>query len=43
MSLGVAVAGRTETDTELLARADAALYDAKSAGRNQIILSPPGD
>ena len=39
-SAGVAVWDGTESATELLARADAALYEAKGAGRARALFSP---
>ena len=39
-SAGIAVHHVGETPTETLARADAALYEAKSGGRNLVVLSP---
>ena len=44
LAAGVAVLAAGETDEELLARADRALYDAKGSGRNRVALSvpPPG-
>jgi len=41
LSVGVAVEVPGETDTALLARADAAVYAAKAAGRGVVRLSPP--
>lgn len=41
ISAGVAVGDLDETDSELIARADAALYAAKAAGRDRAVLSPP--
>ncbi len=42
LSIGVAVsAGLDETAENLLKRADEALYEAKRAGRNQVIPTPP--
>jgi diguanylate cyclase (GGDEF)-like protein len=43
VSIGVAVAaaGSTESPESLLARADAALYRAKGAGRNRVEAAPP--
>jgi diguanylate cyclase (GGDEF)-like protein len=38
-SAGVATWDGTETSDELVARADAALYEAKQAGRNRIVLA----
>jgi diguanylate cyclase (GGDEF)-like protein len=40
-SAGVATWDRAETSDELIARADAALYDAKRGGRDRIILAQP--
>jgi len=42
ISTGVAVAAGCETDSELLARADVALYESKAAGRDQVVLSLSG-
>jgi two-component system, cell cycle response regulator len=43
ISFGVKIASAGETETELLAEADRALYRAKSSGRNQVWLaSEPG-
>lgn len=39
VSIGVAIHSRGETVTDLLARADEALYRAKHAGRNKVTLS----
>jgi two-component system cell cycle response regulator len=42
LSIGVAVSeGQNETAENLLKRADEALYEAKRAGRNQVIPTPP--
>ena len=41
-SAGVATWDGTETSDELVTRADAALYAAKQAGRNRILLAEPG-
>lgn len=42
ISIGVAVSGRGTVDTDdLLARADAALYAAKSAGRDAVVVGEP--
>ena len=42
VSIGVTVAGAQETDAAaLLARADAALYRAKEAGRNRVVAAEP--
>ena len=41
LSVGVAVEVPGESDTALLARADAAVYAAKAAGRGVVRLSPP--
>jgi diguanylate cyclase (GGDEF)-like protein len=38
-SVGVAVLGPGDTGTTWLARADAALYEAKSAGRNRVVFA----
>ncbi|MHB1048154.1 MAG: GGDEF domain-containing protein [Thermoanaerobaculia bacterium] len=40
-SAGVAEHSRRETTEALLARADAALYEAKRLGRNRVVLAPP--
>jgi diguanylate cyclase (GGDEF)-like protein/PAS domain S-box-containing protein len=42
-SAGVASWNRTETGVELFGRADAALYEAKQAGRNRTIASPESE
>ncbi len=39
VSIGLALSQPGETPQELLARADAALYDAKRAGRNRVVLA----
>ena len=39
-SAGIALLRDAESSDELVARADAALYDAKGAGRNQVALAP---
>ena len=38
MSIGVALAAAGETFDEVMARADAAMYEAKKKGRNQVVL-----
>lgn len=38
MSIGVALAGAGETFDQVMARADAAMYEAKKKGRNQVVL-----
>lgn len=43
ISVGVAVQADTEPAEEALRRADAALYEAKRAGRDQVRLAPPAD
>ena len=39
MSMGIAALhrGGGETETQVVARADAALYEAKQAGRNRVV------
>ena len=39
ISIGVTQAGRQEEIKEVISRADAALYQAKAAGRNRVVLS----
>ncbi|MSP88107.1 MAG: diguanylate cyclase [Alphaproteobacteria bacterium] len=39
VSLGVAALGAGENEAGLLARADRALYQAKNAGRNRVMLA----
>jgi diguanylate cyclase (GGDEF)-like protein len=39
-SAGIALLRDGESSDDLVARADAALYDAKGAGRNQVALAP---
>jgi two-component system, cell cycle response regulator len=38
VSIGATVAGPTDTPSDLMARADRALYDAKHAGRNRVVI-----
>ena len=40
VSAGIATAGQGETFSSVLSRADAALYKAKQAGRNQVHIAP---
>ena len=40
MSIGLAIAGATESDEQLVARADAALYEVKRRGRDGVLLAP---
>jgi diguanylate cyclase (GGDEF)-like protein len=42
LSMGIAEYSPDEDVTETLRRADTALYEAKEAGRNQIVLAAPG-
>lgn len=39
LSIGVATARRDDTADTILSRADAALYDAKSSGRNRVVVN----
>lgn len=41
VSVGLAIGGIAETFSSVLRRADAALYEAKTAGRDQVCLAPP--
>jgi diguanylate cyclase len=41
MSMGVALLAQNDTPESLVERADARLYDAKRAGRNQVVSAPP--
>ena len=41
ISIGLAVAGVDEDPTQVLARADAALYEAKRAGRDRVVRANP--
>lgn len=43
VSIGVAALQPHEDTSQLLRRADEAMYAAKDAGRNRVMLSPPGD
>jgi diguanylate cyclase (GGDEF)-like protein len=42
ISVGAAAAHRSDGPHELLARADAALYDAKAAGRDRVVVAGTG-
>lgn len=39
LSVGIAVLGKGDTATDMIARADAALYDAKHGGRDRVLLA----
>ena len=41
LSVGVTLVSRRDTDDAVIARADAALYEAKHSGRNQVVTFPP--
>lgn len=43
MSIGLANASAADTVDALIARADRAMYEAKAAGRNQIVVLDPPD
>ncbi|QYU67289.1 diguanylate cyclase [Leptolyngbya sp. 15MV] len=39
LSVGIAVLGKDDTSADMIARADAALYDAKHGGRDRVLLA----
>jgi PleD family two-component response regulator len=43
MSIGVATIAHGEDLTAFIQRTDAALYEAKNAGRNRVVISTPGE